>query len=191
MTDEELMDQLKGGEATAFADLFYRHRGRLARIAAISLRNRADGEDVAHEVLKELFERPHAFRKGSLRAYLGAVTRNRARDILRKRESGPVMMPLEDDEEHEHRYHPRTPDPESAVREDARYVAVERALQALPREDAEMFILRKMHDTPYPEIAELYAKSIEAVRTSVMRTKQRLRKTLTDEPPRKEVQNER
>jgi RNA polymerase sigma-70 factor (ECF subfamily) len=49
LTDRELVDRARGGDATAFGQLVRRHQPRIHRLAAHLLRSRAEAEDVAQE----------------------------------------------------------------------------------------------------------------------------------------------
>ena len=49
LTDRELVDRARQGDAEAFGQLVRRHQQRIHRLAAHLLRDRAEAEDVAQE----------------------------------------------------------------------------------------------------------------------------------------------
>ncbi len=49
LTDRELVDRARAGDATAFGQLVRRHQARIHRLAAHLLRSRAEAEDVTQE----------------------------------------------------------------------------------------------------------------------------------------------
>lgn len=62
MTDDELIEQVRAGDAAAFGELVERHRGAVYRAALAALGNDADAEDIAQEALVLAFRRIHQFR---------------------------------------------------------------------------------------------------------------------------------
>jgi RNA polymerase sigma-70 factor, ECF subfamily len=62
MTDGELVERVRSGNAAAFGELVERHRGAVYRAALAALGNEADAEDVAQEALVLAFRRLDQFR---------------------------------------------------------------------------------------------------------------------------------
>jgi RNA polymerase sigma-70 factor (ECF subfamily) len=62
VTDGELVEQVRRGDAAAFGELVERHRGAVYRSALAALGNDADAEDIAQEALVLAFRRIDQFR---------------------------------------------------------------------------------------------------------------------------------
>src|SRR5688572_32132585 len=62
MTDDQLVEQVRAGDAAAFGELVERHRSAVYRAAFAALGNDADAEDIAQEALVLAFRRFDQFR---------------------------------------------------------------------------------------------------------------------------------
>src|SRR4051812_31891343 len=84
MEEREILSRLKSGDQRAFDTIFRTHYASLVGFAHGLLRDRATAEDVAQEVMLELWRRRGDVAiTESLRAYLLRATRNRALNQLR------------------------------------------------------------------------------------------------------------
>jgi RNA polymerase sigma-70 factor (ECF subfamily) len=74
VTDGELVEQVRLGDATAFGELVERHRGAVYRAALAALGNDADAEDIAQEALVLAFTRIDQFRgDASVRTWMVSI----------------------------------------------------------------------------------------------------------------------
>src|SRR5262245_41563183 len=84
MDDRALLERLKSGDQAAFDTMFRAHYAHLVAFSHGMLRDRAAAEDVAQEVMLELWRRREDIAiTESLRAYLLRATRNRSLNQLR------------------------------------------------------------------------------------------------------------
>ena len=84
MDDRDLLERLKTGDQAAFDSMFRAHYAHLVAFAYGMLRDRAAAEDIAQEVMLELWRRRAELSIfESLRAYLLRATRNRSLNQLR------------------------------------------------------------------------------------------------------------
>jgi len=84
MDDRDLLERLKSGDQAAFDTVFRAHYAHLVAFAQGMLRDRSAAEDVAQEVMLELWRRRTEISiSESLRAYLLRATRNRSLNQLR------------------------------------------------------------------------------------------------------------
>ena len=82
--DRALQVRLRGGDERAFDSIFRSHYPHLVRMAESVLRDRAVAEEVAQEVMLELWRRRETLAvEQSFRAYLLRSTRNRALNHVR------------------------------------------------------------------------------------------------------------
>ena len=74
MTDDELVEQVRAGDTSAFGELVERHRGAVYRAALAALGNDADAEDIAQEALVLAFRRIDQFRgDASVRTWMVSI----------------------------------------------------------------------------------------------------------------------
>ena len=84
MDDRDLLNRLKAGDQAAFDSIFRTHYAHCVGFAQGLLRDRSAAEDVAQEVMLELWRRrADVTIQESLRAYLLRATRNRSLNQLR------------------------------------------------------------------------------------------------------------
>jgi len=149
--DADLIAGMIRGESGAFADLYEKYRVRLHHYALSLIRSRMEAEDVVHDVFVGLAKQATAGRMPrELSAYLYVSIRNRCVDRMRRKPELPledagldlIVAPPGDEERIELRR------------------IFERALRALPAEQAEVVVLRTWHDLEFAAIAALQGTSI-------------------------------
>jgi RNA polymerase sigma-70 factor (ECF subfamily) len=86
LADEDLMELVRDGEAAAFDVIFDRHAGRAFALAYRMCGRRATAEDVVQEAFLSLWRSGARYdpRRGSVRAWVLSVVRNRAIDSFRR-----------------------------------------------------------------------------------------------------------
>lgn len=160
MEDRELLEKVRAGDEAAYDEVFRTWYATLVRVAAALVRDSDAAEEVAQDVMHELWRRRETLDPAaSLRAYLFRSVRNRALNQLRhlkvRRESEAEVEALYDA--------PLTADQPLAASELAR--AVERAFAELPPRCREVFELSRLRGLRYAEIAEalgISQKTVEA-----------------------------
>ena len=128
-----------------------------------------DAEEVVSDVFLAAWEQPGALQPGKLKAWLGAVARNKAKNKLRDlgRE-----LPLEEDV----LILPDTGDP--LEREEERRL-VRQAVDSLPPKDREIFLRHYYYAQSVAEIAKAMRMNASTVKTRLHRGRQRLKEFLT------------
>ena len=84
-SDAELVVRMAQGDPGALAQLYERHAARLLGLACAMLGDRAEAEDLLHDVFLEAWRRSHdyAANRGSVRAWLTTRTRSRSLDRIK------------------------------------------------------------------------------------------------------------
>ena len=173
MDDRELLNRLKSGDQAAFDSIFRTHYAHCVRFAQGLLRDRSTAEDVAQEVMVELWRRREELAiYESLRAYLLRATRNRSLNQLR------------------HANVQRRAEPHLAVDEAVAATgaselvagelkdAIAAAIAELPPGCREVFQLSRSQGLRYAEIAATLGISVKTVESQMGKALKHLRNRL-------------
>nr|HET7858743.1 sigma-70 family RNA polymerase sigma factor [Caldimonas sp.] len=139
--------------ATRFAEIVTRERARLGNFIRGQVRDAADAEDILQDVLLEFYAATEALEQAG--AWLFRVARNRIIDRARRKKEEPLPVAADDDgrswlEEN-------LPDP--AAGPDAAYArsvllgSIQAALQALPREQRDVFVAHEIEGASFAEMS--------------------------------------
>jgi RNA polymerase sigma-70 factor (ECF subfamily) len=160
MEDRDLLTKIQAGDEQAYDSVFRSWYPVLVRVAGALLKDTDAAEEVAQEVMLELWRRRHVIDADvSLRAYLLRSVRNRSLNHLRhlrvRRETEGDVQALYDE--------PLGSDQPIVAKELAQ--ALQLALGDLPPRCREVFELSRVHGLRYAEIAEalhISQKTVEA-----------------------------
>lgn len=127
-----------------------------------------DVEEVSSDVFLVLWQNAAAVQKGKLKAYLGAVARNKAREKLR---SLGGELPLEEDVL-------SISNLEYDLEEREQAELVRAAVEAMPLEDREIFLRHYYYFQPLARIAEELSMNLSTVKTRLRRGREKLKDEL-------------
>jgi RNA polymerase sigma-70 factor (ECF subfamily) len=172
-SERQLQERIRAGDESAFDTVFRSHYADLVRMAESVLRERALAEEVAQEVMLELWRRRESLHvEQTFRAYLIRSTRNRALNHVRhqrvvEREAAtaainPASSPSAEDEM-------LGTELEQAVRA---------AINALPEKVREVFQLSRDQGLKYAEIASTLEISVKTVEKRMGQALAQLRERL-------------
>ena len=157
MSDQENFERLRQGDQRGFDEIFRAHYAGLVGFAQSILKDRADAEDTAQEVLLELWRRrSNIVLETSLRAYLFQSTRNRALNRIRHQRVVDRLDP-------EVAKPSASPRPDRVLAEREMSVVIRQALDDLPDRCREVFQLSRERGLKYAEIATALGISIKTV----------------------------
>lgn len=90
--DFRLLQLIAKGSEAAFNQFYELYVSFVLHIAIQVLGDQSEAEDITHEILLEVFEKPQQYKpeRGSIKAWLAVKTRNRCIDLLRKKK--PVLI---------------------------------------------------------------------------------------------------
>ncbi len=153
-----------------FAELYRQHVGRLYRYALARLGNADDAQDLTAQTFTAALRGLSQYRgDGSVAAWLTSIARNLAASGFRTRRPS---LPLDDADD----LPAADPSPEDVTSRRLRLEAVLAALDTLPADHAEVIRLRFFGELSTAETAALLGKSEAAVKMTLHRALQTLRR---------------
>ncbi|HLG73721.1 MAG TPA: sigma-70 family RNA polymerase sigma factor [Chloroflexota bacterium] len=174
-TDVELVESAKGGNALAFAVLYDRHADRVYRHIAYRIGPKPDSEDLLQQTFLKAWQALPRYRVTDVPfvAWLLTIAHNAVISYFR---SDRQHQPLEDGIG---RIDEKADTPELVERHE-RQERVRRAIRALKPDFQQVVTMRYLEELDYSEIAHQLGKNEGAVRVTVHRALQQLRKELPD-----------
>ncbi len=167
---EDLIARIRARDADAFEALYDAHHRLVYGVAMRMLGDAAAAEDVTQSVFLKVWSSPDLFRSGNFSAWIVRVTRNRALDVLRSRNSHPEV---------------ELPEalPESDALEDVAFAnldatAVRAALETLPPEQRAPIELGFFGGITHDEIARRTGIPLGTIKTRIRMGLRKLRATL-------------
>ncbi len=154
----------------SFEQLVLPHLPAAWNLARWLLRNQHDAEDVMQEATVRAFRFFDGFRGDSPRAWLLAVVRNCAYSFLQQNRARELGTELEEDTI----VAPSDSNPDVVLLRTARQRILNEAVEALPVEFREVFVLRELEGLSYKEIADLAQIPIGTVMSRLSRARRQL-----------------
>lgn len=184
-TDEMLMVRYKRGEREAFAELVRRYERPLFNFSLRYLRQREAAREVTQEAFLRVVRRAGEFRHESrFSTWIYAILRNLCVDEIRKArhrahasldatsESAPALVDRIQS-------YGASDDAERASEQNRLRIVMERAIDALPEDQREVFLLRQLAGIPFAEIGTLTGTSENTVKSRMRYALDRLQKELS------------
>ena len=178
-SERALQQRIRAGDESAFDTVFRTHYAHLVRMAESVVREHALAEEVAQEVMLELWRRRETLHvEQTFRAYLLRSTRNRALNHVRHqrivaREAAIAAIDA-----------PSAPSAEDEVLGTELEQAVRAAIDGLPKKCREVFLLSRDHGLKYAEIAVALEISVKTVEKRMGQALAELRQRLDQWLPR-------
>lgn len=177
-TDRDALERITKGEHDALAELYDRHGRLIYSLALRILRDQSEAEDIAQEVFSQVWRQATQYTpdRGTVVAWLVALTRSRSIDRLRGRRSRPDFVgdPIPEME---------LPDSAPLVDEQlawTRQVAdIRAAIETLPSLQKIAIELAFFEGLTHAEIAEKLEVPLGTVKTRIRQGLLKLRDRLT------------
>jgi len=167
VADEDLMLQVRNGEAELLGVLFDRYQAPLYNFYTKMTQDRALSEDLVQDVFLRILRYRQTYRPGTaFRTWMYQIARNARLDHVRKvRPEAPLLA------------EPAAPAPADSAQQKQEAQLLQRALMQLPEDKREILILSRFQELKYEEIARLMGCEVGAVKVRVHRALQQLRET--------------
>jgi RNA polymerase sigma-70 factor (ECF subfamily) len=191
MSDDELLDRFAAGEAGAFEVLLVRYRGPLFNFIARSVRDTEAAADVLQEVFTRVIQHCGEFNKSSkFSTWLYAIARNLCIDHARRMrhrrhasldaasngassDGSPASPWVE-------RIALEQPDVDASAAGGGLRARIAQAVEALPEEQREVFLMRQIQHMPFADIAIVVGVSENTIKSRMRYALERLQEALAD-----------
>lgn len=188
-SDEVLMVRYQRGDRDAFALLVRRYNKQVYNFVLRQLRSPALAEDVTQDVFMRLVQNAAEFKhEARFSTWLYAIARNLCIDQLRRlqhRRHPSLDQPVGPDSDSRTlgdsvaAQHPSTSAERSAASSEMQ-ASIVRAVDALPEEQREVFLLREIADLPFKDIADITGASENTVKSRMRYALDRLKQALSE-----------
>jgi RNA polymerase sigma-70 factor, ECF subfamily len=185
--DETLMLRYQQGDRTAFGVLVRRHQGLLFNFAVRQVRLPQVAEDVVQETFVRVVQNAADFKhEARFTTWVYTITRNLCIDHLRKHalRRHPSLDQASGEEGDGPTLGERTADPRASVERDATATElrerIARAVDSLPDEQREVFLMREASNLPFKEIAEITSVPENTVKSRMRYALERLQEALAE-----------
>ncbi len=180
--DETLMLRYRDGDATAFDELYARHRQGLFRFCLRLCGDAGRAEEVFQDAWISLVNARGRYRvEAQFRTWLFQIARNRVIDVMRR--DGRIAFSLDDEVGAafgQTLAAPQREQPDNVVGMRRRVESIVAAVEALPPAQREAFLLHQEGDMTLEEIAALTGVGRETAKSRLRYALNRLRGQLAD-----------
>lgn len=180
VTDEEVVAQVRTGNAALFEVLMRRHNQRVFRVARAILGNDSEAEDVMQEAYVRAFLHLDQFEnRAKFSTWLTKIAVHEALARARKYRQFE-SLDAEADSDVKRRPEPvsNTPSPEEQIIGAQMKALLGTAIDALPDKYRAVFVLRELEEMSTAETAEVLAVTEEVVKTRLHRARAMLQTDL-------------
>ena len=187
-TDEELVEDARRGELSAFRTLVERHYQRVFRLAMGMVRNRDDALDLTQETFLHVHRSLRGFRfSAKFSTWLHRIVTNLCIDHFRRVGRSPQTVELpsteEGDEVPMEWPDPAAERPDDAVHRSEVRQALEQAFAQLSAPHRAVMVLRELEGLSYEEIATVMGSSLGTVMSRLHYARKRLQVLLASHRP--------
>ncbi|MEM1032649.1 MAG: RNA polymerase sigma factor [Myxococcota bacterium] len=189
VSDEALMMRFQGGDRAAFEALVRRHKTPIYNFILRQVRGPAVAEDLCQDVFVKVVRNATTFKhEARFTTWIYAIARNISIDHLRKMSlrRHPSLDRAAGRQDEGPTLGERIPNPHPSSAADRKAISTDigaritRAVEALPPEQREVFLLRQTARVPFKEIAEMTGVPENTVKSRMRYALERLQEALSD-----------
>lgn len=180
MNDEEIIELFNERKESALTAVLNKYKRLCYSIAMRIVPNVQDAEECVNDSMLKVWNAIPPERPRSLQAYLSRVVRNCALDRYQYQHADKRNCALEVAFEEIEEFLPDFAGPEEAMENDELKKQLNAFLENQKEEARKFFVRRYWYGESIKEIADAYHVTEEKVRTSLFRTRNRLRDELAD-----------
>lgn len=173
-SDGQLLDQARGGDTAAFAELIDRHKNAVVNYLTKLTGSRDEAEDFAQEAFLRVYERAQDYdERGYFKAYLYRIGTNLVRSAERRKRRWRVVHSLISTNGH------HEPAQQSRVLREEIGRKVRQAVSELPLRYRVPLVLYEVDEWPYRRIAEFLGCQEGTVKSRIHRGRNLIRERMT------------
>jgi len=187
IADEALMMRFQSGDQTAFVLLVKRHKGALYNFALRQLREPRVAEDVVQDAFVRVVQNATDFKhEARFTTWLYTIVRNLCIDQMRRRahRRHASLDESRGDDTEGPTLGERTADARSNVEREATSdelkTRIQRAVDDLPEDQREVFLMREVANLPFKEIAQITGVPENTVKSRMRYALERLQEALRE-----------
>lgn len=186
LDDKRLITAIGLGQPEALDELYQRYHRLIFSLAVNIISDRATAEEITLDVFTRVWEKAETYRPdlAQVSTWLTSITRYRAIDLLRRRDSRPDYRSVSWAEVSADIPANPVDNPEELTELAIRRQAVQAALAQLPPEQREVLALAYFKGYSHSQIAETLNQPLGTVKTRVRLAMQKLRQSLPEQQPR-------
>lgn len=178
-TDEQLVRKAQADDDRAFGELVHRYEAKVYSLALKMLRNPEDAEDVLQDTFLRAYRGIKSFQGNStISTWIYRITANSALMRLRRKHLPTVSIDDADEREAPINIADWAPGPVEQLLTKETQQAMNEAVEALPPEFRQVFILRDVEEMSNSEVAEVLDLSVAAVKSRLHRARLKVRDRL-------------
>jgi len=178
-TDEQLVRKSQEDNERAFGELVSRYESKVYSLALKMVRNPEDAEDVLQDTFLRAYRGIKSFKGNStFSTWIYRITANSALMRLRKRQLPTVSIDDADEREAPINIADWAPGPVEQILNQETQAAMTEAIEALPPEFRQVFVLRDIEELSNAEVAEILDLSVAAVKSRLHRARLKVRNRL-------------
>jgi len=178
-TDEQLVRKSQQGDERAFGELVDRYESKVYSLALKMLRNAEDAEDVLQDTFLRAYRGIKAFQGHStFSTWIYRITANSALMRLRKKQLPTVSIDDAEEREVPINIADWAPSPVEQLLSQETQQAMNDAIESLPPEFRQVFVLRDIEELSNSEVADILDLSVAAVKSRLHRARLKVRNRL-------------
>jgi RNA polymerase sigma-70 factor (ECF subfamily) len=178
-TDEELVKRAQADDERAFGELVTRYESKVYSLAMKMLRNPEDAEDVLQDTFLRAYRGIKSFKGNStFSTWIYRITANSALMRLRKKQLPQVSIEDSDEREAPISIADWAPGPAEQLLNQEMQKTMDEAIESLPPEFRQVFILRDVEELSNADVAEILDLSVAAVKSRLHRARLKVRNRL-------------
>jgi RNA polymerase sigma-70 factor (ECF subfamily) len=178
-TDQELVRRAQADDERAFGELVNRYEAKVYSLSLRMLRNPEDAEDVLQDTFLRAYRGLKSFQGNStFSTWIYRIAANSALMRLRKKQLPTVSIEDADEREAPLNIVDWRPGPVEQLLTEETREAMEQAIEALPPEFRQVFILRDVEELSNAEVADVLDLSVAAVKSRLHRARLKVRNRL-------------
>ena len=178
-TDDALVKLAQHDDERAFGELVTRYESKVYSLAMKMLRNPEDAEDVLQETFLRAYRGLKSFKGNStFSTWIYRITANSALMRLRKKQLPQVSIEDSDERETPIAIADWAPGPAEQLLNQEMQKVMDEAIDSLPHEFRQVFILRDVEEMSNSDVAEILDLSVAAVKSRLHRARLKVRNRL-------------